>query len=250
MAKKEVVEYCSECENEVVLQWDTDADGFEIVCPYCGKKLMLCDECKHTVCEDGEPHDCDWCDETSCCHRCKSEIAKEEKRLREDHERRMLRKKAHERYKMWWMTMHEISIADISDMVSEYIGEIGGGAEDAQSFANYLNEHGFAGGSIWPCYEEFLSGEYRDSGLMEILLSKAEYVRYRELEGKEIKRIVVTDIQWDAPESANLPSEITIDITPENQHLLEDINGYAENLSDYLSDTFEYCHAGFSAFCE
>lgn len=60
------------------------------------------------------------------------------------------------------------------------------------------------------------------------------------------KQIVVTDIKWDAPKSANLPKRVVIDITAENEYLLEDINEYAENLSDYLSDTYEYCHAGFS----
>lgn len=62
-----------------------------------------------------------------------------------------------------------------------------------------------------------------------------------------IKQIVVTDIQWDAPMSANLPKKIVIDIDKSNESLLEDIKESAENLSNFLSDTYEYCHAGFNA---
>jgi hypothetical protein len=62
---------------------------------------------------------------------------------------------------------------------------------------------------------------------------------------KNIKQIVVTNIKWDAPKSANLPTKVVIDITEENEYLLEDIDDYADNLSDYLSDIYEYCHEGF-----
>lgn len=62
--------------------------------------------------------------------------------------------------------------------------------------------------------------------------------------------IIVTDIQWDAPKSANLPQEVVIAVTPETEYLLEDIDGYAENLSDYLSDKYEHCHFGFAVMCE
>lgn len=65
-----------------------------------------------------------------------------------------------------------------------------------------------------------------------------------------IKQIIVTNIKWDAPKSANLPKRVVIDINEDNKYLLEDIDGYADNLSDYLSDTYEYCHEGFSAKCK
>ena len=43
-----VTEWCPNCEHEVELHgWDTDRDGFQIVCPYCGEELRLCDECTH-----------------------------------------------------------------------------------------------------------------------------------------------------------------------------------------------------------
>lgn len=66
----------------------------------------------------------------------------------------------------------------------------------------------------------------------------------------KITKIIVTDIEWDAPEDAPLPEEVVIEVTPENAYLLEDIDGYADNLSDYLSDTYEYCHAGFAVTVE
>ena len=67
---------------------------------------------------------------------------------------------------------------------------------------------------------------------------------------EKVKKIIVTDIEWDAPESAKLPTEVEIEITPETECLLEDIDGAADNLSDYLSDVYEYCHSGFAATCE
>ena len=62
---------------------------------------------------------------------------------------------------------------------------------------------------------------------------------------KKVKRIIVKNVEWDAPNKIEFPTEITIDITQENEYLLEDIDGYADNLSDYLSDIYGYCHYGF-----
>ena len=67
---------------------------------------------------------------------------------------------------------------------------------------------------------------------------------------QKIKKIIVTNIDWDAPKSADLPAEVTIDITPENEDLLEGIHEYADNLSDYLSNTYGYCHKGFAVDVE
>lgn len=199
MAKKEVVEYCSECENEVVMQWDTDADGFEIVCPYCGKKLMLCDECQHTVCEDGEPHNCDWDKARGECHRCKSRIAAEQKRQQEDFERRLLQKKAHERYKLYWCMTHGITIDEISRIADQWAEELGGGAEDYTPFRNYLEANGCFGGNIWPCRSEFVDCEYQDMLLMKSILDSADFERYLELEGKEYPDILGDTIKVETP---------------------------------------------------
>lgn len=68
----EAVEVCPHCMSENTYpMWDTEVDGFVAVCKYCGKEIFLCDECQHTILEDGEVHDCDWC-KTECggkCHR-------------------------------------------------------------------------------------------------------------------------------------------------------------------------------------
>ena len=67
---------------------------------------------------------------------------------------------------------------------------------------------------------------------------------------KNVKQIVVTNIKWDAPKSANLPKRVVIDIDEDNEYLLEDIDGYADELCDYLSDKYEYCIEGFKAECK
>lgn len=67
---------------------------------------------------------------------------------------------------------------------------------------------------------------------------------------RNITKIIVTNIKWDADKSAKLPKRIVININKDNEHLLEDIDGYADNLSDYLTDEYEYCHEGFSFRCE
>lgn len=68
----EAVEVCPHCMSENVYpMWDTEVSGFVAVCKHCGKEIFLCDECLHTILEDGEVHDCDWC-QTKCggkCHR-------------------------------------------------------------------------------------------------------------------------------------------------------------------------------------
>lgn len=59
-----VTEMCPNCEREVEIHgWNTEVDGFEATCPYCGGRLMLCDECQH----NGNTVSCDWCRETDSC---------------------------------------------------------------------------------------------------------------------------------------------------------------------------------------
>ncbi|MCI9226032.1 MAG: hypothetical protein HFE91_11300 [Acutalibacter sp.] len=58
-----VTEYCPHCESEIEMRWDTDTRGFKAFCPVCGKRLMLCDECRHT--ERGGS--CDYSSETDSC---------------------------------------------------------------------------------------------------------------------------------------------------------------------------------------
>ena len=62
---------------------------------------------------------------------------------------------------------------------------------------------------------------------------------------KKLKAIIATNIDWDAPSSANLPKTVLININPNTEYLLDDIDGYADELCDYLSDEYEYCVKGF-----
>lgn len=62
-----------------------------------------------------------------------------------------------------------------------------------------------------------------------------------------MKKIVVTDIKWDAPESVirQLPTRFEIPITSENEYLLQDVHDDAEAVSDYISNQTGWCHYGF-----
>lgn len=102
-----------------------------------------------------------------------------------------------------------------------------------------------------------LAIEYKDGETNWAANLEAESKRLEEiisiLEENElecVKQIIVTGIKWDAPKSADLPKRVVIDITLNNANLLEDINGYADELCDYLSDEYEYCIEGFKVKCK
>ena len=45
--------------------WDVDRNGYKATCPYCGGRLMLCDECQHP---NGEyVGDCDYDQASDTC---------------------------------------------------------------------------------------------------------------------------------------------------------------------------------------
>lgn len=54
-----VTEYCPHCDTESTLMWSVEQHGYEIYCPVCGKKIMLCSMCGHH-------NDCDWTEEAGC----------------------------------------------------------------------------------------------------------------------------------------------------------------------------------------
>lgn len=60
-----VTELCPNCETEVEMRWDVEMFGYKAYCPYCGQRLMLCDECQHPNGEFSD--DCDYCTETDTC---------------------------------------------------------------------------------------------------------------------------------------------------------------------------------------
>ena len=73
----EAVEVCPHCDSENVYpMWDTEILGFVAVCKHCGKEILLCDECQHTILQDGEVHDCDWC-KTECGGKCQRGCTKD-----------------------------------------------------------------------------------------------------------------------------------------------------------------------------
>ena len=57
-----VVEWCPHCENEIEMKYEVDKFGFQVHCPFCGKPIMLCDECF-----ERNGNKCDWSKDTGCC---------------------------------------------------------------------------------------------------------------------------------------------------------------------------------------
>lgn len=90
----------------------------------------------------------------------------------------MIRYRAYEAFQMYWMQVHGITVSDISKAVQEYLNESGGTPE--MPFSAYLEEVGFMG-SIWPCFEEFLDNEFRDSDLMRSLLDQETFMAYTQV---------------------------------------------------------------------
>lgn len=64
--KYEVTELCPHCDRENTLVWNPDEDGYEIYCPNCGEKMMLCTACYDEQKERGKESFCDWTREGGC----------------------------------------------------------------------------------------------------------------------------------------------------------------------------------------
>ena len=85
-----------------------------------------------------------------------------------------IKKRVYERYQTWWMMSHDIKVTDISLLADEWRAD----AEEYQTFADYIEEQGFDG-SIWACFEEFISAEYLDMEFVSMLLPEdALYKEY------------------------------------------------------------------------
>ena len=96
------------------------------------------------------------------------------------------------------------------------------------------------------CYEDNNQEKAQDLTKELQKIEKALSI-LKELDLEQIDRIVYDSILWDAPRSANLPQTVEVKISLDNIDLLEDFYFGADNLSDYLSDTYEFCHKGFHA---
>lgn len=62
--KREEVEVCPHCEQEITKRWDVEKNGFEITCPNCKQKIMLCGACMGYG--DNLVLRCDWAKEKGC----------------------------------------------------------------------------------------------------------------------------------------------------------------------------------------
>lgn len=61
-----VYEMCPHCGQDVIITgWDVSIHGFETTCPYCGERMMLCDECLN----GSNPCSCDWDSNKNTCQR-------------------------------------------------------------------------------------------------------------------------------------------------------------------------------------
>ena len=96
---------------------------------------------------------------------------------------------------------------------------------------------------------EYEDGETSYASILEVEEERLEQIICLLVVHKvnSVTTIKVTNIVWDAPKSVNLPKQLIIKINMDNVDLLEDIENDADNLSDYLSDTYDYCHKGFVA---
>ena len=73
-----VTEVCPNCDNEVSMVWDVEQNGYKATCPYCGGRLMLCDECQHP--NGAYSDDCDYDALTkSCRYNCAANYQEAEK---------------------------------------------------------------------------------------------------------------------------------------------------------------------------
>lgn len=64
-------------------------------------------------------------------------------------------------------------------------------------------------------------------------------------------KLIVSNIDWDTSgddslEPVDLPSTVTIDDPMLLPHLMENVDGEAENLAEWLTQKYGYCLRGFT----
>lgn len=84
---------------------------------------------------------------------------------------------AYERYQMYWLLDHGITMKDISDEAAKWMDEYRFDNEPS-SFESFIAEYGFTGGEIYPCYDEFISSEFNDVDFMLNLLPEEKHEGY------------------------------------------------------------------------
>lgn len=79
--RKTVTEDCPTCGNEVTMVWDVEQNGYKATCPFCGGRLMLCDEYQHP--NGIYTDDCDYDPLTkSCRYNCAANYQETEKAVK------------------------------------------------------------------------------------------------------------------------------------------------------------------------
>ena len=89
-----------------------------------------------------------------------------------------LQSDAYVRFQLYWMIHHGYTVADLLAKYSDYWGDVESDEEGMFGFWTYLEEIGF-NGEIWPCFNEFLTGEWCDETLMARILSTEQYHLYK-----------------------------------------------------------------------
>lgn len=60
-------EMCPHCGNWIAIVIDdADFEHYEVTCPVCGERMMLCTLCHWDQSDANEPDRCDWCKEKGC----------------------------------------------------------------------------------------------------------------------------------------------------------------------------------------
>ena len=63
---------------------------------------------------------------------------------------------------------------------------------------------------------------------------------------EKVDKIIVSKINWnEVPEEFPMPKKVMIDVNESTMYLLEDINGAADALCNYLSNRYGFCIEGF-----
>lgn len=83
-----VYKMCPRCGEEIILHgWDVSKHGYEMICPYCGRLIMLCDECDRCS--------CDWDSNKGTCRKKKKE-SKIRERLKKELEKAIIPRSIHD----------------------------------------------------------------------------------------------------------------------------------------------------------
>ena len=90
-------------------------------------------------------------------------------------------KKAYERFKLQWMIDHGFTLADLIACMEDMVCQDLSGSEIRTSlpslFADWEYGVGFAGGSVWPCFEEYLQSDVSSKNGAERYLLISVYER-------------------------------------------------------------------------